>query len=132
MWVTRALPPANPDLAASANGQRIVGVSGATRLLGQAVSLRTLSTPKSEKVRQLGHQGPYLPVVYEACREQELAYEYRHGVISHGAFTYALAAIYAGTVRLVRSPRTRPCWKRRAGPCNNSTSISTPAWSGLD
>src|SRR3954469_24432542 len=37
-----------------------------------------------------GERGPYLPVLLEACGENQLAYEYRHGVTSYGAFTYAL------------------------------------------
>jgi hypothetical protein len=39
----------------------------------------------------LKHEGPYLPVVFEACGEKEYASEYEHGVISYGAFTYSLA-----------------------------------------
>src|SRR5262249_26085584 len=41
--------------------------------------------------KQQRHAGPYLPIIYEACKEQELAYEYRHGVTSYGAFTYSLS-----------------------------------------
>ena len=41
----------------------------------------------------LGHRGPYLPVILEACREQELSYEYRDGATSYGAFTYCLAKV---------------------------------------
>ena len=37
--------------------------------------------------------GAYLPVIIEACRADQFAYEYRHGVTSHGAFTYNLAKI---------------------------------------
>jgi len=32
-----------------------------------------------------------LPLIIEACQEQELSYEYRHGVTSYGAFTFSLA-----------------------------------------
>jgi hypothetical protein len=93
MWEPRELPPANPDLTGPA-GERFVGASGATRRLGRAVALRTLPNRQYDKVRgDLGHQGPYLPMVYEACGEQELAFEYKHGVVAQGAFTYALAAV---------------------------------------
>lgn len=34
--------------------------------------------------------GPYLPLIIEACGEEELSYEYRHGATSYGAFTFAL------------------------------------------
>ena len=32
-----------------------------------------------------------LPLILEACAENESALEYRHGVTSYGAFTYSLA-----------------------------------------
>ena len=38
-------------------------------------------------------RGPYLPLIIEACGEDEFSYEYRHGATSHGAFTYSLASI---------------------------------------
>ena len=41
---------------------------------------------------QLGHHGPYLPVILEACSEDQLAYEYKHGVTPYGAFTYLLSS----------------------------------------
>src|SRR5262249_50145748 len=63
-------------------------------LLGRAVGLRVLPPRKAAAVRRhLDHKGPYLPVIYEACGPQEYAYEYQHGVISQGAFSYALATI---------------------------------------
>jgi hypothetical protein len=37
-----------------------------------------------------GHKGPYVPALVYACREEELSFEYRHGPISYGAFTYSL------------------------------------------
>ena len=27
-----------------------------------------------------GHKGPYLPLIFEACQEDQYAYEYRDGV----------------------------------------------------
>ena len=49
---------------------------------------RKKSSPAGPSAR---HHGPYLPVIIQACQEDELAYEYRHGVTSYGAFTFALA-----------------------------------------
>jgi hypothetical protein len=37
--------------------------------------------------------GPYLPLIIEACQENQLSYEYRHGATSYGAFTFCLASI---------------------------------------
>jgi hypothetical protein len=34
-------------------------------------------------------RGPYLPIIIEACQEDKLSYEYRHGAISYGAFTFS-------------------------------------------
>jgi hypothetical protein len=94
MWRARTLPPANADLARSASGEQYVGASGATRRLGRAISLRTLSKRDYDRVREeQDHEGPYLPMIYEACGEQELASEYRHGVTSYGAFTFAVTNI---------------------------------------
>ena len=36
-------------------------------------------------------RGPYMPVVLTACEEGGYAYEYHHGTIGYGVFTYALA-----------------------------------------
>jgi hypothetical protein len=33
----------------------------------------------------------YLPTLLEACGEGQVSYEYRHGSVSYGAFTYSLA-----------------------------------------
>ncbi len=41
-------------------------------------------------------------MLLEACREGELAYEYRHGVTSHGAFTYALCQVLREAARSTR------------------------------
>jgi hypothetical protein len=93
MWVPRDLPPANKDLAESEAGKLYLGTSGALRPLGRAASLRTLPNARYDQVcKDLKHKGPFLPIIYEACGEKEFAYEYRHGVTSYGAFTYALAA----------------------------------------
>jgi hypothetical protein len=93
MWVPRDLPPANRNLADGEAAALYLGASGAVRPLGRASSLRTLPNERYDEVcADLHHQGPFLPIIYEACGEKEFAYEYRHGVTSYGAFTYALAA----------------------------------------
>ena len=70
------------------------------RRLGRAMRLRGDSV-KDHKRRQKNRAkhkmadepfGPYLPLILEACQEHEYSYEYRHGVESYGAFTYALAS----------------------------------------
>ena len=36
---------------------------------------------------------PNLPLVIQACAEEQLSYEYRHGATSYGAFTFCLASL---------------------------------------
>jgi hypothetical protein len=87
LWVPRELPPTGGAPAGDDGGQE-----QATRRLGGAGALRTLArAPYLQLRRELQHDGPYMPIVYEACGPQEFAYEYRHGVISQGAFTYTMA-----------------------------------------
>jgi metacaspase-1 len=69
------------------------GKNGATNRILRGVPLRTLARDKRTRdlrEREHGHQGPYLPLIFEACGEDEYAYEYRDGVTSYGAFTYFL------------------------------------------
>jgi hypothetical protein len=98
MWVPRDFTPQGrgftDDKALEA---RYFGRDKATERLGRAAMRRNLSTKELEKRRE-GDQpdipdGPYLPLIIEACGEGQLSYEYRHGAISYGAFTYSLAGI---------------------------------------
>jgi len=72
------------------------GSGGATTRLGRGSSVRALAADDYEAAKKAAGArpvGPYLPVILEACGEHQFAYEYRHGAISHGAFTYALGVI---------------------------------------
>ena len=72
------------------------GKNGATNRILRGVPLRTLShdrTHRDLREKEHGHQGPYLPLIFEACQEGEYAYEYRDGVTSYGAFTYFLTKL---------------------------------------
>jgi hypothetical protein len=103
MWVDRSLTPLNPTLARQRNGKEYLGENKATVLLGRGVALRSMPIPEFKRTRaRLHHEGPFMPIVYEACGENELSYEYQHGAIGHGAFTYALAAV----LRRSRQPLT--------------------------
>lgn len=98
MWVARDFRRINrhftpqKDLAAA-----YFGDDGATRRLGRASMLRrglsSIQYSRLKKRRPDLAQGPYLPMIIEACQEDELSYEYRHGATSHGAFTFSLANI---------------------------------------
>jgi metacaspase-1 len=109
MWEERSLPSPNRTLAASRAGVQFVGQSGATYRLGRGVSLRGLPNRAYDRERAaLRHLGPYLPIIIEACREQELSYEYRDGATSYGAFTYSLAK----ELRRSRQSRRNPSFRR--------------------
>ncbi len=97
MWVSRDFTRINgqftpkKDLAAGYFGR-----DGATQRLGRASMLRGITARKYaqlKKQKSVMTRGPYLPLIIEACGEDEFSYEYRHGATSHGAFTYSLANI---------------------------------------
>jgi hypothetical protein len=72
------------------------GKNGATNRILRGVQLRTLAHDEKHRdlrEKELGHQGPYLPLIFEACGEAQYAYEYRDGVTSYGAFTYFLTKL---------------------------------------
>ncbi len=94
MWVARDFPVTNRSLAEKKDGRGYLGVSGSTRRLGRAAALRTQANAQYDAARKaLGHHGPYLPILLEACQEAEFAQEYRHGATSHGAYTFCMAQV---------------------------------------
>lgn len=94
MWRSRSLPSPNRSLARGRGGAGYLGAEGATYRIGRGVSLRGLPKRVYDRERRaLRHHGPYLPIIVEACQEQELSYEYRDGATSYGAFTYSLAKV---------------------------------------
>ena len=95
MWVPRGFDRLNREFSASEpENSKYFGRNGSTTRIGRASLLRGQSEAdyKAMKRRARGRPfGPYLPLIMEACGEDEFAYEYRHGVTSYGAFTYALS-----------------------------------------
>jgi hypothetical protein len=74
------------------------------RTFGRAERLRTADREKFIRLREtLQHKGPYMPVLFYASRETEFAYEYRHGSVAHGAFTFSLAKNLRNYVARYRS-----------------------------
>ena len=55
------------------------------------MSLRQEQTATQYRKAPRERRGPYMPVVLSACEEGGYAYEYHHGTIGYGVFTYALA-----------------------------------------
>ena len=98
MWQERALLSPNRSLARSRGGAAYLGARGTTYRFGRGVGLRGLTDARYNRERKaLRHRGPYLPIILEACREDELSYEYRDGATSYGAFTYSLAKVLRDT-----------------------------------
>jgi metacaspase-1 len=90
MWCQRQLPPLNKDFGGSpAEKAEFMGQNHSTLRLGRAMRLRTLDKGDYDRLVSQSHP-PYLPVLLEACRQDQLSYEYRDGVTSYGAFTYSL------------------------------------------
>jgi hypothetical protein len=110
MWVERELKVINPDLDPAQSkdpeeARAYTGESGAKRRLGRAASVREVPDEKFDALcRKYRHKGPYLPLILEACGENEFSYEYKHGSHSYGAFTYSLATILRRLGRLGRTP----------------------------
>ncbi|MBI2421341.1 MAG: caspase family protein [Candidatus Hydrogenedentes bacterium] len=96
MWEDREMRKIAGDFSSEgAVNTQYFGADRSTLRLGRAAALRGISQESyaAQKESQKGRPvGPYLPVILEACQEAEFAYEYRHGVESFGAFTFALAA----------------------------------------
>ena len=68
-----------------------LGENGTLRRIGRGQALRGDDAERYNKRREAyAHKGPYMPILLEACTENQSAYEYQHGAVSYGAFTYGL------------------------------------------
>lgn len=96
MWVPRGFTRINANFSNDETTNRLYfGKNGATSRLGRTSLLRTQDKKSYDNLKRRKKQsnlGPYLPLIIEACQEEEYSYEYRHGVHSYGAFTYSLAS----------------------------------------
>jgi hypothetical protein len=94
MWVARNFPAVNRSLSERLDGHNYLGTNGATYRLGRAAALRAMPNAEYNATRKaLGHFGAYLPILLEACQENEFSYEYRHGATSYGAYTFCMAQV---------------------------------------
>jgi hypothetical protein len=108
MWVPRDFPTLNRSLADKKDGHSYLGINGATNRLGRAAELRTMPNAEYDATRKaLGHHGPYLPILLEACQEREFSFEYRHGATSYGAYTFCMAQV----LRASRANRVNPSFE---------------------
>jgi hypothetical protein len=92
MWEERDLRSLNPNFGGSRQiRQKYMGRNGVTKKLGAGMSLRERQTATQYRKAPRERRGPYMPVVLAACKEGGYSYEYHHGTIGYGVFTYALA-----------------------------------------
>jgi hypothetical protein len=94
MWVSRKFEPLNRRFSSRPGvNLEFFGTEGTSTRLGRASLVRRQPEAKYKTVKRragTSRVGPYLPLIIEACQEEEFSYEYRHGVTSYGAFTYSL------------------------------------------
>ena len=94
MWVSRDFKRLNKGFSSREDvNEEFFGSDGASTRIGRASLLRTQTEDEyRHQKRRAGSAkiGPYLPLIIEACQEKEFSYEYRHGVTSYGAFTFAI------------------------------------------
>ena len=94
MWVSRDFKRLNRAFSSRADvNADFFGSDGASTRIGRASLLRMQTEEEYRRSKRRAGStklGPYLPLIMEACREQEFSYEYRHGVTSYGAFTFVV------------------------------------------
>ena len=111
MWVARefASPNAAFDRHFNGNAQPHAGLSAEVRTthrIGQCLELRGATDRQAFKAEAAarGHHGPYMPTLIYACQDDQFAYEYEHGAVSHGAFTYCLVKALRAARRNGKAP----------------------------
>lgn len=97
LWVHRSLDLTKMLSKEDRNADKITKYFGndkATQKFGRAISRWNADGERAKELtKKFNHFGPFNPVVITSCLEKQYAYEYRHGVESHGAFTYVLTQL---------------------------------------
>lgn len=96
MWIPRKMPISEQKLfeGSKAKHALFLGEEGNTQRFGRGISLWSGAQEFKKIRKKYNTKGAYMPMILEACAENEFAYEYRHGVTSYGAFTYALTTMF--------------------------------------
>lgn len=95
MWIPRKMKLSTERIfdANQKEKELYTGSLGGTQRFGRGIALWSDNNTWKENKRKYGTNGAYMPLIIEACREEEYSYEYKHGVTSYGAFTYSLTTI---------------------------------------
>ena len=100
MWEERQLDSLNRNFGGDHElRKKFMGNKGHTKKLGSGMSLREDRTAAQYDKAPKARPGPFMPVILEACEEGAYAYEYHHGAISYGVFTFALAKEFRKAIR---------------------------------
>lgn len=107
MWVPRDFSSKRDIVAERTKKSHLFGKNGAINRLGRSGDLRSEQRKFNRARKEYDHQGPFMPIIIQACEEKQYSYEYRHGVQSYGAFTYSLGL----TLRGIKSTQRMPTWE---------------------
>jgi hypothetical protein len=106
MWAQRDLK--NPELTQTNATEAFTGKSKVELRLGRANFLRLPEKKQDKREVEYDHDGPFMPVLLQACQANQLSYEYRDGVTSYGAFTFALTT----ALRTARTKEKKITWNQ--------------------
>jgi len=108
-----------------------VHAPGNKHRIGRGTRLRGLPDRRYDRERKaLRHKGSYMPVILEACQEQQLSYEYRDGSSSFGAFTFSLAKALRAAEREGHHPTFRQLARLTADQLKSLKYDQTPNLDG--
>lgn len=95
MWVPRdyKLKPKKLFKRATKHEALFIGDEQDIMRFGRGISLWSDINYFEQAKKKYGTKGPYLPLIIQACKEDQYSYEYKHGVTSYGAFTYTLTTL---------------------------------------
>ncbi len=106
IWVPRDFGEVKDAAGERRKRPALFGEQGDLNRLGRSADLRADRRSFQRAREDYGHKGPFMPILFEACKEKQFSYEYRHGVQSYGAFTYSMGVI----MRRARAKRKKLNW----------------------
>jgi hypothetical protein len=108
MWVPRDFKKRQKNVTERRKRPDFFGEEGDVNRLGRSVELRQENKHFDNARKDYDHEGPFMPIIVQACQEKQFSYEYRHGVQSYGAFTYSLELM----MRNAQKEKQRITWNK--------------------